>query len=95
MANHAINARKTLIQVAPSGLFRTAEGAGGGWGYFVVVRGDPGEPSLPICTGISPGYGMPTTLTGESLCVVELSPSWPFALPPQHFAEPEVKSAQL
>jgi hypothetical protein len=38
-------------------------------------RGDPGDSSLPNCTGVYVGYGMLVTLTGESLRVVELSPT--------------------
>jgi hypothetical protein len=36
----------------------------------------------------------PETVTGVSLSVVELSPSSPSEFRPQHFASPELKSAQ-
>jgi hypothetical protein len=38
-------------------------------------RGDPGDSSLPNGTRVYVGYGIPVTLTGESLCDVVLSPS--------------------
>ena len=37
----------------------------------------------------------PNTSTGNVLGVVELFPSWPFELLPQHFAAPPVVSAQV
>ena len=37
----------------------------------------------------------PCGVTGTLLLVVELLPSWPLALRPQHFTPPDVSRAQL
>ena len=37
----------------------------------------------------------PLTSTGVRRCVVELSPSWPLPLSPQHFTPPAIVSAHV
>jgi hypothetical protein len=41
------------------------------------------------------GYGIPITLTGPVVDVYVVSPSWPLAFWPQHFAAPVLRTAQV
>ena len=49
---------------------------------------------LPAVMAATP-LARPDTLTGVRRSVVELSPSWPEPLSPQHFTPPAVVSAQV
>src|SRR5258706_502461 len=57
-----------------------------------VVSAQVWEPPAEIA---ATPLSSPATSTGVRRCVVELSPSWPNALYPQHLAPPAVVSAQV